>query len=174
MNGRPILLVLACLLFSGCGQQDSLSDLQAWVGQEQVRRQGAAEPVPSIVRAEPFIYDATALRSPFESSMQSQQASDGRSADGVAPDPSRAREFLEDFSLEQLEMVGTLANRTGVFALLRSGGAVFRVRVGDYLGRNEGRVVAISEARVDIVEMVSDGGGVWRKRSRNISLKERS
>jgi type IV pilus assembly protein PilP len=51
---------------------------------------------------------------------------------------------------------------------------VHRVKVGDYLGRNHGRIVAIDEARVDVVEIVPDGEGGWLERPRSLALKERS
>ncbi|MNF34587.1 Pilus assembly protein, PilP [compost metagenome] len=171
MIRHRILLLAWPILLVGCGQEDSLSDLRAWVSEAQVQPGGLIEPLPEIARAEPFTYAAAALRSPFQKTMQDRPADDGKLAVGIAPDPDRTRQFLESLSLEQFEMVGTIANRTGFFALLRGAGTVYRVQVGDYLGRNEGQVVAISESRVDLVEVVSDGGGGWRKRPRNISLK---
>jgi type IV pilus assembly protein PilP len=51
---------------------------------------------------------------------------------------------------------------------------VHRLKVGDYLGRNEGRIVAISSAQVDVVEIVPDGQGAWLERPRTIPLKEHS
>jgi type IV pilus assembly protein PilP len=46
--------------------------------------------------------------------------------------------------------------------------------VGDYLGRNDGRIVGISESAVQVIEIVPDGEGAWLERPRSISLKERS
>ncbi len=71
-------------------------------------------------------------------------------------------------------MVGTLANDGGVFALVSGAGGVHRVKVGDYLGRNHGRILAIDESKIDVVEIVPDGEGGWLERPRSLSLKERS
>ena len=71
-------------------------------------------------------------------------------------------------------MVGTLSNETGTFALLRGAGGVHRVKVGDYLGRNDGRIVSITDSEVQVIEIVPDGEGAWLERPRSISLKERS
>ena len=49
-------------------------------------------------------------------------------------------------------MVGTISNAAGSFALLRGAGGVHRLKVGDYLGRNDGRIIAISGSQVDVVE----------------------
>jgi type IV pilus assembly protein PilP len=51
---------------------------------------------------------------------------------------------------------------------------VHRVKVGDYLGRNHGRVVGIDEAKVDVIEIVPDGEGGWLERPRSLALRERS
>ena len=67
-----------------------------------------------------------------------------------------------------------MANETGTFALLKGAGGVHRVKVGDYLGRNNGRIVSINDSAVDVVEIVPDGEGAWLERPRSISLKERS
>ena len=48
------------------------------------------------------------------------------------------------------------------------------MRVGDYLGRDDGRIVSISEARVDLLEIVADGENAWREQPRSISLNVRS
>jgi type IV pilus assembly protein PilP len=71
-------------------------------------------------------------------------------------------------------MVGTLGNAAGRFALMRGAGGVHRMKVGDYLGRNDGRIISITDAQVDVVELVPDGEGGWLERPRTIPLKERS
>ncbi|MFO6379570.1 type 4a pilus biogenesis lipoprotein PilP, partial [Pseudomonas aeruginosa] len=62
----------------------------------------------------------------------------------------------------------------GTFALVKGAGGVHRVRVGDYLGRNDGKVVGISEGKIDVIEIVPDGEGNWLERPRSLTLKERS
>lgn len=71
-------------------------------------------------------------------------------------------------------MVGTLSNDSGFFALVGGAGGVHRVKVGDYLGRNHGRVVSVDEAKIDVIEIVPDGDQGWLERPRSLTLKERS
>lgn len=87
---------------------------------------------------------------------------------------NRVKQYLEGFNIEQFEMVGTIANASGSYALLRGAGGVHRLKVGDYLGRNDGRIVAIGATQVDVVEIVPDGDGAWLERPRTIPLKEHS
>jgi type IV pilus assembly protein PilP len=71
-------------------------------------------------------------------------------------------------------MVGTLSNDAGTYALITGSDGVHRVKIGDYLGTNHGKVVAISESQIDVVEIVTDGEGGWVERPRSLTLKERS
>ncbi len=47
-----------------------------------------------------------------------------------------------------------------------------QVSVGDYLGRNYGMIIKISESHMDLLEIVSDGLGGWIHRARQIHLDE--
>ena len=60
------------------------------------------------------------------------------------------------------------------YGLVRGAGGVHRVKVGDYLGRNHGRIVSVDEAKIDVVEIVPDGEGGWLERPRSLTLKERT
>ena len=79
--------------------------------------------------------------------------------------------MLETFAIAELQMVGVLAGRDRRVALLRDpGGHVHRVRVGDYVGRDFGRVQTIGDAGLDLVESIADGSGGWVRRSRVLPL----
>ncbi|TFZ32758.1 pilus assembly protein PilP, partial [Pseudomonas syringae] len=92
----------------------------------------------------------------------------------VAPVEHRVMQFVDGFCIWSFGMVGTIGNESGTCALLRGAGGVHRVKVGDYLGRNNGRVVSIGDAQVDVSEIVPDGEVAWLERPRTIALKERS
>jgi type IV pilus assembly protein PilP len=143
---------------------------------DEVRRRptGVIEPLPKFRAYEAFTYSAASLRSPFQPPVKVSLVSRQKGSQQVKPDETRVKQFLEGFNIEQFEMVGTMANTSGTFALMRGGGGVYRMKVGDYLGRNHGRIVSISDSQVDVVEIVPDGEGAWLERPRSISLKERS
>lgn len=169
-----LLLVLIGLGLAGCGRDDDFSDLDAYMNEVRARPPGEIEPMPVFGSYPTFTYDASLLRSPFQPAVRVDLASRRAGSSAVRPDPNRSKAFLEGFSIEQFEMVGTLSNASGVFALLRGAGGVHRLKVGDYLGRNDGRIVAISDSQVDVVEIVPDGAGAWLERPRTIPLKEHS
>jgi type IV pilus assembly protein PilP len=166
--------VLLGILLAGCSGSDDFADLKAYTTQVKAKPQGSIEPIPRFAPYQAFAYEAAALRSPFQPPVRVDPVQRERGSQLLKPDPNRIKQFLEGFNIEQFEMVGTLSGESGRFALVSGAGGVHRVKVGDYLGRNEGKIVAISDSQVDVIEIVPDGEGGWLERPRSISLKERS
>lgn len=173
LASKAFSMGLAALLLSGCGSDD-FSDIKAFMKDVNAKPKGHIEPIPQFETYEPFTYQAANLRSPFQPPVRVEVASKPKGSRLIKPDPNRVKQFLEGFNIEQFEMVGTLANQGGRFALIRGANGVHRVRVGDYIGQNDGKIVAISESQVDVVELVPDGEGGWIERPRSIPLKEHS
>jgi type IV pilus assembly protein PilP len=159
---------------AGCGSDNGFSDLDAYMNEVRLRPAGKIEPAPTFRSYPTFTYHAANLRSPFSRQVRVDLAGQKHGSRNVKPDPNRVKQYLEGFNIEQFEMVGTISNVSGSFALLRGAGGVHRLKVGDYLGRNDGRIIAISGSQVDVVEIVPDGEGAWMERPRTIPLKEHS
>ena len=171
---RRVSMMVFIAGLAGCGSDNDVSDLDAYMNEVRLRPPGKIEPTP-IFRSYPtFTYSAANLRSPFSRQVRIDLAGQKHGSRKVKPDPGRVKQYLEGFNIEQFEMVGTLSNATGSFALLRGAGGVHRLKVGDYLGRNDGRIVALSGSQVDVVEIVPDGQGAWLERPRTLPLKEHS
>ncbi len=90
----------------------------------------------------------------------------------VAVEPPESRALLERLALEQFEMVGSLYGRQGRVALLSAAGSVHRIQLGDRLGPDHGRVVAISEHQIELVEQIFIEGRGWVERPRALVLKQ--
>lgn len=91
--------------------------------------------------------------------------------DAGGPNQSRVRHPLEHHPLGQLRFVGTLALRGVRHALVHTpDGRVHRVAAGDHLGTDHGRIQAVHEAGIELVETVRDGAGRWRKRPRTVEM----
>ncbi|WP_397387111.1 type 4a pilus biogenesis lipoprotein PilP [Pseudomonas profundi] len=166
------LAIAASALLTGCGGDD-FNDLQVFMEETRARPAGTIEPLPRFSPYEAFVYSATSLRSPFQPPIRIDLTQRQRGSQDIKPDEDRTRQFLEGFNIEGFEMVGTLSNQGGMQALIQGAGSVHRVKIGDYLGRNHGRIVSIEEGRLDVVEIVPDGEGGWLERPRTLSLPER-
>lgn len=175
MRAARLLCVSMVLVgLAGCNNDQEFSDLNTFINEVRARPSGSIEPLPKFRPYETFTYNAANLRSPFQPPVKIDPLNRQKGSRLVKPDETRVKQFLEGFNIESFEMVGTIGNESGTFALLRGAGGVHRVKVGDYLGRNHGRIVSVSDAQVDVIEIVPDGEGAWLERPRSISLKERS
>jgi type IV pilus assembly protein PilP len=161
---RLLLLAAVATLLSACGGGNAA--MQERVAEIKKRPGGRIEPLPEIKPYETYNYDPAGIRSPFEPG-----DSGAGAAGGIRPDSSRTREFLEQYSLDTLRMVGTLRQGGRVFGLVQTkDGLVHRVATGNYLGQADGRIMAITEAKISLTEIVPDGLGGFIERQANIGL----
>ena len=171
-NGLKLLLVSAILLLSACSNNEEMIELQNFVQQTVNRPPGQIEPIPEFRSYEPFQYGAASLRSPFDVPLDITQIISNQN-DEVRPDENRPKEQLESYALSSLTMVGTIArNGTNWALILDETGLVTRATIGNYMGRNHGRIVGISETQIDLVEIVPTGDGFWIERPQTIQLRE--
>ncbi|WP_277373636.1 type 4a pilus biogenesis lipoprotein PilP [Pseudomonas sp. AA-38] len=170
---RLALLVVFSVL-AGCGASSDFSDLRAYMDEVRARPKGSIEPLPTFQPYESFTYRAASLRSPFQPPVKIDVVARQKGSKEIKPDESRVKQFLEGFNIETFEMVGTLRNDHELFALVSGAGGVHRVKVGDYLGRNNGKIISIDDSKIEVMEIVPDGEGGWLERPRSLPLKERS
>lgn len=158
----------------GCDSASDFADLQLFMDDVKARPKGAIEPLPKFQPYEAFTYNAAALRSPFQPPIKIDLVQREKGSQEIKPDEARVKQFLEGFNIETFEMVGTLKNETGAYALVKGAGGVHRVRAGDYLGRNHGKIMMIDDSKIEVMEIVPDGEGGWLERPRTLPLKERA
>ncbi|MAE21552.1 MAG: pilus assembly protein PilP [Pseudomonas sp.] len=168
-----VLLAMSVLpLLFGCVEGEN-SDLKQYVSEVISTPRGRVEPIPEFKPYETFSYSAAALRSPFSLPVLETEMDVEESVGNVFPDPDRTKEYLEQFSIGQLAMVGTLQKPQGdLWALIQDGnGGVVRTKQGEYMGQNHGRIVSIMTDRINLIEIVPDGNGGWLERPRTVVLE---
>ncbi|MCA6062729.1 pilus assembly protein PilP [Thalassolituus marinus] len=164
----PVLLML-----TGCSGSSDTSDLKRFMDDTLSKPRGRVEPIPVFKPYEFFSYSAAGLRSPFElpvvdaTDVQIQVGSD------VKPDFERPKEHLEQYAMAELAMVGTLMREEGaLWALVRDGdGGVVKVKTGQFMGQNHGRIVAVTDYKINLIEIVPNGQGGWIERPRTLALE---
>ena len=160
-----------CLLVVGCGG-DGYKDIDEFMAEKKARPAGHIKPIPPFQAYRAFTYGASGLRSPFEKPIDVKDITLIQMRSDVKPDENRTKEYLEQFSLDSLNMVGTLEQSGTLWALMQDNeGSVHRVMTGNYLGRNHGRIVETTESYVSVLEIVSNGVDGWVQRPRTIKLK---
>jgi type IV pilus assembly protein PilP len=163
-------MLAGALGLTGCS--GDMDDLDRYINEVKARPGGRIEPLPEITPYEVFAYvaDTEGLRSPFVP--DTPQAAAGPTG-GARPDLERSREFLEQFPLDTLNMVGTLEIGNATFGLVQtSDGLIHRVSPGNYVGQNDGRITAVTESEIQVVEIISDGIGGYLERDAAIGLSD--
>ncbi|WP_020562470.1 pilus assembly protein PilP [Methylosarcina fibrata] len=166
--------VFIALMLTGCGNDD-FSDLETFIKTEQAKPKGPIEPLPEIKIVEPFVFKPEGLRDPFAPLEQAEQAENGENVEGTGlrPDTSRPKEELEAYPLDSLRMVGTVNMQGTLWGLVKaSDGTIYRVQVGNYLGKNYGKIIRIVGDKIEIMEMISDKPGKWREQQQSLALTE--
>jgi type IV pilus assembly protein PilP len=164
------MLALAALGAAVSACSSGNNDLRAYIDEVKARPGGRIEPLPQVQPPPSHAYVAAERRSPFAPDVQ--QARVSRDPNAISgPDMTRPREFLEQFPLDTLRMVGTMTQQNSRYGLLRtSDGLIHRVTVGNHVGQNFGRILAISEAQIQVVEIIPDGLGGFIERPAAIAL----
>lgn len=164
-------LMLASLVLAACGGGEH-QDLSDFVKNSGAGLRGKVEPPPEIKPYEPFNYDNSAgLSSPFRP--RKAEAKGEAQAGLNQPNLARHKETLEEFPLDSLKMTGFLyQNNVGQAIVSSPDGKLHRVKVGNYLGQNFGRITEITESEVKIKETVQDSTGDWSERTSSLQLVE--
>jgi len=163
---RAALIGVATILV-GCTRGDA--DLREWVAREKAQKGAPIPPLPVLKTFETFEYSDQQLRDPFAPSLEELPSA------GSGPQPDKhPKEPLEAYALDSLKMVGSIGAGASLEGLIKdTEGTVHRVHRGNYLGQNNGKVVAINELQIELVELVPNGTGGWMERHATIALPEK-
>ena len=166
---RATTIAIALVSLSGCSGRDE--ELESFIAATKKESGGKVDPLPEVKPYQSFTYDAQTMRSPFMPG--SPGGGGGGSGPSVRPDSKRNREFLEQFSLDTLRMVGTLRLGGRNYGLVQTNdGLVHRVLPGNHLGQSDGRITAIEEGKISLIEIVPDGMGGFIERPAALALSE--
>lgn len=173
-SGKLLIIGIAAVgILTGCSA--GFEDVQYQMEAIRQKPRGRIEPPPEFTPMPTFTYAAHQLRSPFAPPSATAEV-DRTNLKQVVPDFTRPQEYLERFSLEALRFKGTLVRQDGkgpLYALIEdSNGGVQRVKEGNYLGKNQGKIIEITPSQVSIVEIVPDGRDGWVERPRSMTLSE--
>lgn len=170
MMRRTLFTLLGCLALTACGGEQH-SDLRQFVKDSDNLPRGSIPPLPEVKPYEPFSYNALDLTDPFKP--RKIEPPRTATAGGIQPDFNRRREPLEAYPLENLKMVGTLQQKKDIYALVKTpDNNLFRVKPGNYLGQNFGRITGISESNIKLKEIIQDSSGSWEEKDQALMLQD--
>jgi type IV pilus assembly protein PilP len=162
------MLIISMIMTAACSE-NSYSDLEAFIKDAGNGLHGQIDPVPEVKPYKHFSYQAFDGPNPFLPRKNDQPQN---MMNGIQPDLDRTKEVLESYPLESLSMVGSLQRQESVFALIKSpDGTLHRVKKGNHLGQDFGKINHISESEVKLVEIVQGGVNEWTERTSTLMLK---
>ena len=163
-----VRLGLICALsatLAACSTGDD--DLNQFIAATKKEQGGRVEPLPEVKPYETFTYDNAGMRSPF------MPTSPNANNSALRPDDKRNREFLEQYPLDSMKMVGTIQRDGATYGLVQTrDGLVHRVLPGNYLGQNDGKIISISTSKIDVREIVPDGLGGYVERPAALAVSQ--
>ncbi|WP_020580658.1 pilus assembly protein PilP [Endozoicomonas elysicola] len=164
---RLIIVVGTMLVLAGCsdGGRQGYKDIDAYMAEMKARPTGNIEPLPQFRAYEAFTYQASAMRSPFRQPVRIALTTEQINSN-IKPDQYRVKQYLEQFEMDSFRLVGSISNDEGFWGLVRGSDGVHRVQVGDYLGRNHGRITYIDDQELRVTEIVPAGPKYWIERPR--------
>jgi len=167
-------IILSAFLLTGC--YSNTEDLQQHIEDVQASTTSTIEPMPKVKVFGHFDYSANVLRSPFDvPKPEAIQEKIQQMSGCLTPEPRRKKQPLEKFSLSDLVMRGTLGELGVNWALLEaSNNTLHRVAVGGYVGLYHGRITAVSQDHVKVLELIPDGAGCWVERETVVTMTQAS
>ena len=167
----PALLILMSMT-AACQQEKA--DLETYVAEVKSQQKSDIPPIPVMKPYEHFEYAATELRDPFVPTVvdMADPEPEPIADNGIQPDQNRRKEALEAFELAELLFVGTLEQEQ-IWALVRApDGVIHRVQVGNYMGRNHGKIISITSEEIKLKEIVANGRGGFIERDTSVPAVE--
>lgn len=173
VTAKIVFLATAMVSLSACNGEEEL-ELENYLQSVKTRPAKPIDPIPAIKPYLRYVYPEHDI-DPFDVSILAPVVSAvsevKRMENGIEIDTSRVPEFLEGFPLDSLRMVGTVHRKGELWGLIKiPDGGIQRVKKGNYLGKNFGKVNEINETRIELKEVVPNGFGGFKPRDNAIAL----
>ncbi len=169
------LIIIAPLFLASC--EEKHEDLDQWLETVQSKPVPAVRPLPDVKPYKAFDYAAEDEHSPFmkvvpETEVGTLTDLQGCGINDPKPDLNRRKEELERMPLNTLSMVGAISDDAGKLAIIRdeSSGLLYRVKEGNFLGLDNGRIMELNETLIKLYEVVPNGRGCWESRTQTLEL----
>lgn len=170
-------VLLSTVLLGACFQNDQ-TEIKQWMQAQKAKTPATIPPVAVPVNFVSAPYTQFGATDPFDDQKLKNVLAKLRGSTAnntpvstVQPDLSRKREPLESYSLDNVKMTGYILKQGKPSALVSTPNGLFTVVVGNYLGQDFGKIVALNEQELTLKELVQDGSGVWSDRTTKVSLQ---
>jgi len=171
---KVLVVVLIAAGLSACDSDQE--GLQRWMAEQSAQVKPSVPRITEPKKFTPQTYTEASSFEPFNMLKLTQalrrESNQPSTSELIAPELARRKEALEAFPLDSMAMVGSMNRNGQPVALVRVDKLLYKVRVGEYLGLNYGRITRINETEVGLREIVQDAAGEWIERVATLQLQE--
>jgi type IV pilus assembly protein PilP len=160
----------ALLLLTGCSNEQP--SINSFIHQIELESQREIEQLQPEKPYTPVAYRASEQREPFVLPKVALVAKQPRVKRNCWQPSARDKNGrLERFPLSDLRLRGVMGRNKDISGLIQTPqGTVVKVKPGEYIGLNNGRVVRVASNFLLIKETLPDGLGCWQQRSVKLAL----
>ncbi len=149
-----ILVVLISVFLVSCNSSAD-SEFKNYISKISRRVMHEPKKIPTLNRLEKFHYEANETANPFEIIKINQNSS---------RQTARIKGPLEAFPLESFIFVGLMKKHSETRALLsKTDGELSALKIGDFIGKNEGKIIAIKDNFIRLEERFFVNGKFKKK-----------
>tara|TARA_Y100000296_G_scaffold35571_1_gene41200 strand:- start:137 stop:664 length:528 start_codon:yes stop_codon:yes gene_type:complete len=161
---RQSLSLISLIVVAGCTPQ--LDDLQAYTQDVKSRAQPQIEPYEEFKAQPPFAYTASNIKSPFKfPEGAAAPLKKPRIENCSEPNFERAKEPLEAYGLDALELMGNIEIKGQKWALIQSNdGILHKAKTGSRIGVFYGTITQVNTDSITIRQLLPDGAGCWQRK----------
>ncbi len=172
-HGIKLSIMATAINLAACNNSD-FTDLHAYIAGVKARPNEPIKPLPEFENVDTILFKLEeGLRDPFKPvEKKPDEQSDEEPDNGIRPDKNRIKESLEAFPINEMKMVGTIKMNSVQWGLVKNDGSIYRVKVGNYLGKNDGKIIGIDKNKIDIIEIMPNKSGHFNKQSTTLMLAE--
>lgn len=165
--------VLPLFILAGCGD-NGVAELQQWMDTVKKESRVIISKVSEPKVYVPVAYSGKGQIDPYNpvKLLVVLARMKAESNNGLRPDMERRREVLEAFPLDTLKMVGVIEKANVRQALVQVDKTIYQAKLGNYVGQNFGVITKITDAEIEIKEIVQDAAGEWTERKATLELLE--
>jgi type IV pilus assembly protein PilP len=146
-------LIVLSILMIGCNGDDRFKDLTEYLDKVQQQEQNMRKKnkMEEIKPPSTVTYEADQLREPF--------SGNELLADGKAKRVVNSANPLLAYPINVLRLVGTVSHGTERIAyIMDPSNMVYHIKIGDFIGEHNGRVISIMPDRISVMEEFSEDG----------------
>ncbi|SON50932.1 pilus assembly protein PilP [Vibrio tapetis] len=167
---KGIIVVVGVWLLVGC--QVESEPIDVFIAQSRLNAKAHVSDLKQVHAFKAIQFDAGIKREPFVLPEVAKAAvKPHESLDCWQPKARSKRSKLEQYPLEQLRLNGVMGSGGRLSGIIHlPTGIMSKVTKGNYIGRNNGKVVEVTNQYVLVQEVLPDGLGCWQKRQTKLSM----